>query len=555
MRILVYILFVCGISLTSFGERTLTTEEVNTLITTLTQTPKRTWLEGGTIRSRYLEYRAGEETTYESEELFRYDGRRFYWDIRLLTPPTESTDMTSASSVERPDHQSNKHRIFSYDGNTYTRYYKSTDYAVVVTDQQEVPANLFGPFTAGIIPWGLGTFTREKLNASNPSAVEYTDNGQARLRLTFTPQAAGASFEIIVILDPQKQYLPCSYTMKNTSLSIQQRYTDPRQVGQTWIPFIITVERFDLRGEEPVLLSYEDWRLGDVDAALPTEPYRPSFANGTVVELKPNGQTKSFMYHAAEGVDIGGLLAEKIMTSSTQGGMERNCATLAANHIAKRFSKQLPANTAAATATASLQLTSLYDMKQSLEQSGLHCVAVKTDLDSIAKFSNYGVILHYPAVKHYVVLDRIEKDAAWTVDLADRKFYWKRSIRELLADWYEGTALLVSDSPILLSGQVEFLNAAQQQQILGGSTVGYSCTDLIQTEEIINCPQPIGGLCGGVYYRMQERWGCRKDTDGGICTGQQFLAYEYSYCINDPSTLTLCALTGRFYNRHIRACK
>ena len=554
MKMLLTLLAFCCITGLSAGDRALDQNEVGALLQTLTQTPQRTWLPAGTIRAKYLEFRAGEETAYESEELFRFDGNRYYWDIQLLDPPADVIE----PQAERPDHQSNKHRIFAYDGQAYTRYYKSSDYAVVVMNQQSGGTQWYGPFTAGVIPWGLGTFTLQKLSARSPAGVDYMDNGQRRIRLTLAPAGEDMPFETVVVLDPDKQYVPCSYTLHTAAAMIQHRYDDYRRIGQTWVPFIVTVERFDLRTQNPTLVSYEDWRFLSVDAAVPTSPFAATFANGTIVELQPSGQMKSFMYHAAEGVDIHRLLEEKIMTLSAQHTTKPNCAASAVTHIARRFSKQVPVVQAAAAPSSDAQgvpLTSLAAVKDSLESAGLHCVAVKTDIESLAGFKNYGVILHFPGVKHYVVLDRIENGEAWTVDLTSRKFYWKRPIAELLADWTEGVALLVSDGPILLSGRVEFLDGEQLGKIFGGSQTGYSCTDLIQEAQDILCPEPVGGLCGGAYYRIQERYGCREDYYGTTCTGQKWLGYEYSYCVNNPLNPTECELSGRPYNRHIRACQ
>lgn len=538
----------------SAGERPLDQSEVAALLQTLTQTPKRTWLPAGTIRTKYLEFRAGEETAYESEELFRFDGRRFYWDIQLLDPPADAVELR----VERPDHQGNKHRIFAYDGQAYTRYYKSSDYAVVVMDQPGGGTQLYGPFTAGVIPWGLGAFTLPKLSVRSPAAAEYLDAGQRRIRLTLAAGGDDMPFETVVVLDPDKQYVPCSYSLRTAAALIQQRYGDFRQIGQTWVPFIVTVERFDLRTPNPALVSYEDWRFLSVDAQAPTGAFSASFAQGTVVELQPSGQMKSFMYHAADGVDIPRLLEEKIMTLSAQNTSKPNCAASAVTHIARRFSKPVPVVQAAAAPSPDAQgvpLTSLAAVKDSLEGAGLHCVAVKTDIDSLAGFKNYGVILHFPGVKHYVVLDRIENGEAWTVDLTSRKFYWKRPIAELLADWTGGVALLVSDGPILLSGQVEFLSTEQLGNIFGGSQIGYSCTDLIQESQDVLCPEPVGGMCGGAYYRIWERFGCQEDTSGGTCIGQKMIGYDYAYCMNDSYNPGLCMVTDRWYSRYIRACQ
>lgn len=555
MKTLYCIILIGVLSGLSAGDRVLETAEINTLLQSLTASPKSAWLSAGTIRAQYLEYRADEEAAYESEELFRFDGQRFYWEVLLLDSPTD----TATPEVERPDHRANQHRVFTYDGNAYTRYYKSSDYAVVVMDQQEMPMHLFGPFSAGIIPWGMGAFSYEKLIARNPRAVEYQEDGTSRIRLTLANNTSDMPFEMIVEFDPARQNVPCSYILQNSSSSIRHSYRDIRQVGQSWVPFIITVERFELRGGTPVLSSYEDWRFLSVDTETPTDGFSAVFANGTVVELQPYGQTKSFMYHASEGVDISHLLEEKIMTLSAQNQEQRNCGTLAARHIAQRFSKQVCLSDTVSTNEAETDsestMTSLYAIRQTLEEAGLYCAAVKTDIESLAGFGHYGVILHFPAVRHYVVLDRIENGVVWTVDLSSRKFYWKRPVRELLADWKEGVALLVSDSPIMASGQIQFIDTQQQKQIFGGSEVGYSCTDLIQSYEHILCSEPIGGLCGGGYYKIWQRYGCREDELGMTCVGQKMVGYDYSHCINHPLQPGWCEITGRWYSRYIRACE
>lgn len=551
MKTLYCMILAVVLSVVSAAERTLDTEEVNALLKTLTASPAKTWVSSGTIRARYLEYRADEEIAYESEELFRFDGRRFYWDIQLHEPPAD----TATPAAERPDYQANKHRIFAYDGNAYTRYYKSADYAVVVMNQDEMPMQLFGPFSAGVVPWGSGAFSSSNLPTRSPVAVEYQEDGQTLIRLSLTDVTPDITYETVIVLDPAKQYAPRSYTMQTSVSSIRQRYGDFRQVGQRWIPFAITVERFDIRGASPVLASYEVWRFLSVDAESPKDGFSAVFANGTVVELQPNGQTKTFMYHAAEGVDIARLLEEKIATLSVQGNAKPNCGTLAAVHIARRFSKQICPASTASLADSESSMTSLFEMRKSLEEIGLYCAAVKTDIDSLTAFSQYGVILHFPKVKHYVVLDRIEDDAAWMVDLTSRKFYWKRPVRELLADWKEGVALLVSDSPILVSGQIQFLDVDQQKQIFGGSSVGYSCTDLIQQYGHILCSPPMGGLCGGNYYKVWQRYGCREDEPGNTCIGQKMVGYDYSHCINHPTQPGWCEITGRWYSRYIRACE
>jgi hypothetical protein len=196
-------------------------------------------------------------------------------------------------------------------------------------NQNEIPLNLFGPFSAGVIPWGMGSFTYQKLVARSPSAVEYQENGQSRIRLTLQDATDDAAFETVVVLDPAKQYAPCSYTLESPTASIQQRYRDIRQVGQSWIPFIITVERFNLGTSSRRSCRM---RTGGFCRWMP-RPRRKAIHRRLQrhgCRTSAYGQMKSFMYHAAEGVDIARLLEEKVMTLSAQNEEKLNCGALAA---------------------------------------------------------------------------------------------------------------------------------------------------------------------------------------------------------------------------------
>ena len=182
--------------------------------------------------ARYREYRVDEEIAYESEESSRLDGRRFYWDIQLQEPPAD----TATPAAERPDYQANKHRIFAYDGNAYTRYYKSADYAVVVMNQDEMPMQLFGPFSAGVVPWGSGAFSSSKLPTRSPVAVEYQENGQTLIRLSLTDVTPDITYKTVIVLDPAKQYAPRSYTMQTSVSSIRHVRISARPVNGDSLP-------------------------------------------------------------------------------------------------------------------------------------------------------------------------------------------------------------------------------------------------------------------------------------------------------------------------------
>ena len=83
----------------------------------------------------------------------------------------------------------------------------------------------------------------------------------------------------------------------------------------------------------------------------------------------------------------------------------------------------------------------------------------------------------------------------------------------------------------------------------------YSCTDVIQVEDIINCPKPIGGiLCCGAYYKFRKCYGCIEDENGGLCKGEKMISYTYQLCVNSPTAQSSCLIKDEITTRYIRAC-
>ena len=209
-------------------------------------------------------------------------------------------------------------------------------------------------------------------------------------------------------------------------------------------------------------------------------------------------------------------------------------------------------------ASSDNQKTSLFLLKQTLEEAGLSCLAGETNLETLRQTSNCQAVLYLPASSHYIILDHIDDQYVWAIDLTNRKFYYRTTLDEFKRQWTTGIALLVSDQPQNLPAQlVNPISLMTQQQILGGDPAGYSCTDLLQVDDIIFCPQPMGLLCGGTYYIIYERMGCQAEPNDidGPCKGEKHQGYDYAYCINDPANPTECTAPGPWYTRFIRACK
>ena len=157
-------------------------------------------------------------------------------------------------------------------------------------------------------------------------------------------------------------------------------------------------------------------------------------------------------------------------------------------------------------------------------------------------------ILHIPGKKHFVALEAIDDKYVWTVDLASNKFYYRTDIDFFGMDWTEGTALLISNSPI--AGEFTEIDDNELGNITGAS--GYQCNVLRQTYNVIFCDY-VGGLCGGEYKAFYTRYGCGA-AESGSCSQTKMVRYEKSPCIVDPYDPANCDVTGEWTAYYMQAC-
>lgn len=557
-RTLAVLLIILTAGAVATADRLLEPDETHALIKQLTGNARQHWLPQGTVRAKHLEYYAFENRVRQTMETACFDGARLCLDITL--EDEQSTDIVPAAGAARQlnqDIKMNQNRIFCWDGSKQIQYYQSADYAVVSMNQTNAP-ELCGPLTAGIVPWGYGDFTELILMSQSPAIHErQSENGQ-QLVLTYINHATTPDINVAVVLDPAKANAVLSYSIENEIALLRQTYSDYQHIADKWIPAKILIEKFDKRSGTEVLLSYEDWQFEEINAARPEDSvFTVNYKNGTTVELQAAAGTRTFIYQACDGTDISPLLADKVNLLS-QGPETVNCATAAIRHIARRFSKNLQPELLSNLICDQTRKTSLYDMKQTLEVIGLNCMAITTDLQTLKKIENCATVLHLNQSNHYVLLDHVEGDSVWVIDLTNRSFYTKLKAADLEAEWNRGTVLLVSDETISppLDAIFTYLNTDQQTQILGGGFGTYSCSEVLQTEIQIPCPDPLGGfLCGGAYYARFFRKGCKEDADGGTCVGQKMLAYKFALCINDPKVQGICDNTETWISRYIRACE
>ncbi|HOM61229.1 MAG TPA: cysteine peptidase family C39 domain-containing protein [Anaerohalosphaeraceae bacterium] len=552
-----------GPAVSAAAGRIWSAEETEHLLRTLTESPRPYWIQAGLIRARHLDYRQADDWLAQTEVTIVFDGRQFRWEIVLQNDETQPAAPRSAGQkpLQIPDKGANRNRVFAWDGRQYIRYYPNTEYAVVSEQPDASMLVLRGPLTAGIVPWGCGDYNLQALLSKRPTVQEETWDGRAVIRLGFSHQTLTMPIRCEIVLEPGRQYAVLSQVLENEAARIATDYSDYFQAGGQWIPKIIRTERYAKSSGSEELISYEDWVFTDVQvSAPPAESFEVRFKEGTLVEVQPGGGGESLLYYSRERADISGLLAEKIAVDEDESSQSRqNCASLAVHLLKRRFSQSvLPDSEPAAAAASAEKLTSLYELKQNLERAGLYCLAVQTDIDALREVSGCGIIVHLPKLQHYVIVDRVDERSVWTIDLSSRKFYWKWRIADFVRDWKEGTALLVADAPTRLPSRMRMLEPMRLYEIWGGDGSeyeDYSCTEKIQAEDWIPCPQPIGGfLCNGLLYLFYERYGCAEDETGGFCEGVPMGGTTASPCVNDPYYQGFCKVSV-WYITYIRACK
>ncbi|MHC4423811.1 MAG: hypothetical protein ACYSWR_03970, partial [Planctomycetota bacterium] len=122
------------------------------------------------------------------------------WEINI---DSHTKQDESRESHENIDLNANRERVFVWDGEQYTVYFKAVNQAVVIESPSDIPVTVNGPLTAGIVPWGYGMYTLESLSAAESSAV--VDN-EGQIHLTILMETNRLTLEMVLVLDPTKNY-------------------------------------------------------------------------------------------------------------------------------------------------------------------------------------------------------------------------------------------------------------------------------------------------------------------------------------------------------------
>lgn len=436
-------------------------------------------------------------------------------------------------------------------------YFRPGNHAIVTESPSDIPVTVNGPLTAGIVPWGYSMYTYEGLSAAESSAFELQVDGQKQLHLTLkktsTPQ-------MVFVLDPTKDYavLSCSINDAGRS-SISKTYENYELISGRWIPTTIIIERYDESKQSYELLSYDCWDFTSIHVSSPhPASFRVTYETDALVEFYSSIMEKPLSYRYYDEVDTDSLLQGRRAIVLAGDTHTQNCATVAMKYVAEQLSKDVTDKELAGLVSEPNEDTSLYELQQFARGLGFHCLSVKTDIQKLKNLKDCQVILHLPGANHYVVLEYIDDEYVWVIDLDSNKFYYRTKLDIFGLDWSEGTALLLSNEPLDLEGAFAKISGEELHKIMGlaGTDFGnYSCTDLIQEYDIVFCPEPIGGLCGGRYRKFYNRWACEPNDVPGSCFGTGIVGNESSPCINHPDYPWDCTITGEWFSQCIRACE
>lgn len=513
------------------------------LFTTLTTQPRDTWIPTGTIAATHHHFDQIEDEMIVTNETVKYDGNRFRWEVE-----TESFEQGTVSQQRKRDIELNSSRVFIWDGTKYILYFRSGKHAIASEVGNEMPTNVNGPLKAGIIPWGNGIYTFEKLLESVTS-VEMDDKGHILMVI-----ASDQEITITIKLDPTKNFAAISQIIDfNGQSRILNRYNDYTKVFDVWVPSNILLERYYTSTGTAELISYDYWSIASINLTPCTDnDLIADYDDNTHVEFRTRNNRAMF-YHHKVGRNTENILQHRLNVASQGKRSDRNCATAAIRYAASRLNKQIAEEDYKDLVTGTKKETSLYKLKNFATEQGLHCLAVKGDIETLAGLKDCQVIIHIPKPSHYVVLDHIDEKNVWLVDLRSDKFYYRVKRSRFDLEWSGRTALIVSNEAISIPAECTAIAENRLQQIKGSAT-GFSCTDLIQEYFVFLCTK-INYVCSGNYTIYYNRYGCQADSSSNTCSGDKLARNVFAMCINDPSNPGNCTLTGEWYSRYMHACQ
>ncbi|MFA5252841.1 MAG: hypothetical protein WC454_09705, partial [Phycisphaerae bacterium] len=208
----------------------------------------------------------------------------------------------------------NTRRIFAWDGKKYTTYFLPGNNAIVDTTGRTTPA-VNGPLTAGLIPWGYGFYSYDKLAAADAVAIEKQIDGQTIIHLTLN-NSDGSQMEFV--MDPQKDYAVTSCQIsRDGDVVTSRQYFNYQSIAGGWIPSAILLEQYEAGSNR--LLARDLWDITNVDANAPeSSDFEVSYGADALIEHFSFSGGKSEIYRYSQRVDTNLLLAERLAYAASE---------------------------------------------------------------------------------------------------------------------------------------------------------------------------------------------------------------------------------------------
>ena len=577
------------------ADRSLENAEISQILQTLTSRPAKAWISSGTISATHDRYRAPKTTnsteitssineavrehqqetsnselsadilkmkldaipfnvryrlsneyTMSSNETVAYDGERFHWDIDVSSrtdsvrpgPELAANQMTREFKM-----QYNRRRTFAWNGQEYTLQSRSNNSAFVDAGRK-LPHVVNGPLTAGFIPWGYGQYTYANLASLKSSAVEVQLNGQTQIHLTLDKSDGS---RLSFVLDAGNSYAVISHSTEGLARTVSRQYGGYRAVGDRLVPSTVVIEQYDAATNR--LLARDSWYITSVSTAAPSlAAFSVAYSEGARVEYASPVVNQTAVYQYSARLDTELLLAERLSFAAPENTRARNCATAALRCAGLRLGRNVDDAELAQLVDRTNGRTSLSAMKDFVHRQGLYCRAVTTDIETLKGLTDCQVILHIPHKNHFVLLGDIDNESIWTIDLAGRRFCRRADVGFFGMDWTQGTALLVSNSPV--SGAFDDIADGSLDAITGDA--GWTCTELLQYEYTEYC-DIVAGFCNAWYVYQPERWGCEQ-AESGMCIPSDMLYEAACPCVSDLYDPFACEVTGDWDLYYMEAC-
>ncbi len=479
-----------------------------------------------------------DSTTITTEHI-KVRGKKFYRETCI----DSHTDSVTPTRVQAENHlinrwslETNKRRVYSYDGKRDTKYIKSANFALV-EDSLDVPERP-NALRAGLIPWGTGMFSPEAILRSAPSASTQWMDGRELIHLEFHHELAS----VAATLDPEKSLatLDCTITKDNGEMVSNFYLSDYTHVGDQWIPAHILVEEHIAENGQHRLLKSDQWQFELLESSrLEAKEFTPKYQDDALINYVSPLAPKPLQYRYRRDVDTDKLLSQRLFTLGDN--RPQNCASVAIEYIAQKLGKSLTVPPSILIDYAGT--STLYDMQQYLNNQGLFAKAIETTTDALSSYEDCFTIVYLPNINHYLLIEHVDEQKVWALDLTSDNFYMSYPRDSFQKEWRDGIALLVSDHHIATSERA--ISSFKSKTISGGD--GLQCTEMVQAYSQVLCPQTESGLCYGyreIYFPYKT---CAAAPFGECQNNLLVLDRVRNYCKGSAMIPEICNLEAEMY--------